>query len=252
MMTRKYSYYPAFDGKKSQPGTVKLVELCGAKWKATNMGIYAARLMRNSHTEGKKIGDPGMEKWMSVHSTGAACDLGYSDRKVGEAMWDFFLGNAAALGIEEIHDYAFDSDNADKNVGYGRGFRCSRGEGAAGVKIFTDSDNAGSFGGKWLHIELSPEMAKDAAKFAAAWNALTTAGAAPAPAKSAGAMAYPGTALTGGSTGDAVKALQTKLGVPATGTFDDATAKAVKAFKIKNGLPQDSIAGPKVWAKLFS
>ena len=176
-MPRKYSYYPSFDGKKTQPGTAKLVEYCGIRWKTSNMGTYVARLMRNSHTEGKKIGDPGMEKWMSVHATGAACDVGYTDRKVGEAMWDWFLKYTKELGIEEIHDYAFDANKADKNVGYGRGFRCSRGEGAAGVKIFTDKDNAGSFGGKWLHIELSPEMAKDADKFVAAWKSLPKPGA---------------------------------------------------------------------------
>lgn len=76
--------------------------------------------------------------------------------------------------------------------------------------------------------------------------------AAPAAAKSTGAVAYPGTPVTAGSTGEAVKALQAKLKVPVTGTFDDATTRAVKAFKVKNGFAQDSIAGPKVWAKLFS
>lgn len=171
-MPRKYPYYPSFDGKGSQPGTVKLVELCSKRWKATNMGIYSARLMRNSHTEGKKIGDPGMDKYLSVHATGAACDIGYTDRKVGVAMWDWLLENAEALGIVEIHDYAYDDNATDKKPGYGRGFRCSRGEKSAGVKVYDVKDNAGSFGGKWLHLELSPEMAKDAAKFEAAWRAL--------------------------------------------------------------------------------
>jgi len=92
-MPRKYSYYPSFDGKKAQPGTEKLAELCAKRWKTKNMGIYVARLMRNSHTEGKKISDPGMEKWMSVHATGAAVDLGYPDRKTGVAMWYWFLAN---------------------------------------------------------------------------------------------------------------------------------------------------------------
>jgi hypothetical protein len=114
-----------------------------------------------------------MDKFLSVHSTGAACDVGYSDRKVGIAIWDFLLANTKELGIEEIHDYAFDANPKDKNQGYGRGFRCSRGENAAGVKIFTATDNAGSFGGKWLHIELSPAMAKDADKFTKAWEACT-------------------------------------------------------------------------------
>ena len=121
--------------------------------------------------------DPGMEKWLSVHATGAAIDIGYEDRKVGVAMWDWFIKYTKELGIEEIHDYAFDANPKDKNKGYGRGFRCSRGENAAGVKIFSESDNAGSFGGKWLHIELSPEMAKDAVKFEAAWRALPKPGA---------------------------------------------------------------------------
>ena len=173
-MPRKYSYYPSFDGKAAQPGTLKLAELAKKRWKATNLGIYSPRLMRNSHTEGKKIGDPGMEKWLSVHATGAAIDLGYTDRKVGLAMWDWFLAHTKELGIEEIHDYAFDANVKDKVQGYGRGYRCSRGEGSdpKSVKIYDAKDNAGSFGGKWLHLELSPEMAKDAAKFEAAWRAL--------------------------------------------------------------------------------
>jgi hypothetical protein len=115
-MPRKYSYYPSFDGKKAQPGTEKLADLCNRRWKTKNMGIYVARLMRNSHTEGKKIGDPGMEKWMSVHATGAAVDIGYDDRKVGVEMWDWFIKYTKELGIEEIHDYAFDKENFTQNI----------------------------------------------------------------------------------------------------------------------------------------
>lgn len=171
-MARKYSYYPAFDGKGSQPGTVKLAELCGKRWKVSNMGIYSPRLMKNSYTVGKKISDPGMSKWLSVHATGAAVDLGYKKRKVGVEMWNWFIKYTKELGIEEIHDYAFDKNTKDGKPGYGRGFRCSRGENEAGVKLFTKDNNAGSFGANWLHIELSPEMAKDAAKFEAAWKSL--------------------------------------------------------------------------------
>lgn len=177
-MARKYPYYPAFDGKKAQPGTEKLVEFCGKRWKTKNLGIYSARLMRNSHTAGKKIGDPGMEKWLSVHATGAACDVGYAKRATGVEMWDWFLKYAKELGIVEIHDYAFDANASDKKPGWGRGFRCSRGEGEKGVKIYNDKENAGSQGGMWIHIELDQEMAKDAAKFEAAWRALPKPGAA--------------------------------------------------------------------------
>jgi hypothetical protein len=50
------------------------------------------------------------------------------------------------------------------------------GEGEAGVKIYNEKENAGSFGGKWIHIELEPEFAKDAAKMEAAWRALPKPG----------------------------------------------------------------------------
>lgn len=171
-MNRIYPYYPAFDGKKAQPGTEKLVELCNKRWKTKNLGIYNNRLMRNSATEGKKIGDPGMEKYLSVHATGAAADIGYPDRKTGLEIWEWLLKYTKELGIVEIHDYAFDANVKDGKPGFGRGYRCSRGEGQKGVKIFTAIDNAGSFGGQWLHVELEPEMAKNAKKFETAWRAL--------------------------------------------------------------------------------
>lgn len=172
-MTRKYPYYPSFDGGAAGAGTLKFVELCTKRWKGTkNLGIYQVRLMRNDKTKNMKIGDAGYEKFLSVHATGAACDVGYPNRKVGVQMWDWFITYTKELGIVEIHDYAFDANVKDKQMGYGRGFRCSRGEGLSGVKVFTASDNAGSFGGQWLHVELEPEMAKDAAKLEAAWRSL--------------------------------------------------------------------------------
>lgn len=182
-MPRKYPYYPSFDGKGAQPGTVKFVELCGKRWKTKNLGIYNNRLMRNSHTAGKKLGDPGMEKWLSVHATGAAADIGYPNRAVGLAMWNWFIAHTKELGLVEIHDYAFDANASDKKPGFGRGYRCSRGEGEKGVKIYDAKDNAGSFGGQWIHIELEPEFAKDAAKMEAAWRALPKPPEPTAPAK---------------------------------------------------------------------
>ena len=163
---RKYPYYPSFDGKGAKPGTEKLVELCGKRWKTKNIGIYSNRLMKNDHTAGKKIGDPGMEKYLSVHATGAAADIQYPDEKVAREMWDWLLANSEALGICEVHWYAFGD--------FGAGYRCSRGEGKSGVKIFTKDDNAGSYQGNpnWLHVEISPEMAEDPERFEAAWRAL--------------------------------------------------------------------------------
>lgn len=150
----------------ARPGTAKLVELCGKRWKFTNMGIFANRTMNNPKAVKGDI------KWLSVHATGRACDVGYKNRADAVAAWDWFLANTAALGIEEIHDYAFDSNVNDKALGWGRGYRCSRGEGVKGVKIYDSKENAGSQGGKWLHLELSPEMADDATKFEAAWRAI--------------------------------------------------------------------------------
>lgn len=165
-MTRKYSYYPSFDGKGPQEGTLKLVDLCGKRWKTKSLGVYQVRLMKNDHTVGMKLTDPDAGKWMSTHATGAAADIQYPSEAVARQMWDWFLANSEALGIEEIHWYAFGD--------YGAGYRCSRGEGKKGVKVFTAVDNAGSYSGSpsWLHVEISPEMAKDAAKFETVWRSL--------------------------------------------------------------------------------
>ena len=184
-MPRKYPYLPAFDNKKAQPGTEWLANACVRRWKCRVGGIYAFRLMRNSHTKNLKVGDPGWEKWLTVHATGAAADIHYPNETVAREMWDWFLGSSvidgkevqhsAHLGICEIHWYAFGK--------FGAGYRCSRGEGKSGVVVYKSAEeSAGSFDGNpdWLHIELSPEMAKDAARFELAWRSLPKPGAAPA------------------------------------------------------------------------
>lgn len=150
----------------ARPGTQKLVELCGKRWGFSNMGIFSNRTMNNPKA---KKGDP---KWLSVHATGRACDIGYKDRADAVQAWEWFLKYTKELGIEEIHDYAFDANVKDGKPGWGRGYRCSRGEGEAGVKIYDANDNAGSQGGKWLHLELAPSMADDANKFEAVWRSL--------------------------------------------------------------------------------
>jgi hypothetical protein len=132
------------------------------------MGSFSNRMMNNP----KAVkGDP---KWLSVHATGRACDLGYKDRKDAVQAWDWFLKYTKELEIEEIHDYAFDSNVKDKVLGWGRGYRCSRGEGTnpKSVKIYDSKENAGSQGGRWLHLEISPAMADDPERFEAAWRAL--------------------------------------------------------------------------------
>jgi hypothetical protein len=149
----------------ARPGITRFVELA-QKRGFSNMGTFSNRQMNNPAA---KKNDP---KFLSVHATGRACDIGYKDRNQALVMWDFLMANTRALGIEEIHDYAFDANLNDKELGWGRGYRCSRGEGnnPASVRIYDASNNAGSQGGRWLHVELNAEMADDARKFTAAWR----------------------------------------------------------------------------------
>lgn len=161
-MTRPYPYYPAWDGKKASALIEKVAALLSARYGGKSIGTYSARLMKNDHTAGKKIGDPGMEKYLSVHATGYALDWSYAgagkkngctDEELARTVWDFLLANSKDLGICEVHWYAYGD--------YGAGYRCSRGEGKTGVKIFTKDDNAGSYQGSpaWLHIEVDHKYA---------------------------------------------------------------------------------------------
>jgi hypothetical protein len=153
---RKYPFYPSWDGKKASPVTEKLMDLCKRRWGFSNLGIYANRQMRGSNN-------------LSVHATGFAVDIGYGTGKDARAKavqaWDWFLKYSEELRICEIHDYAYKE--------WGRGYRCSRGAGTKGVKIFTATDNAGTPGptSTWLHVEVSNDW-ESAEAFEAAWRAL--------------------------------------------------------------------------------
>ena len=155
-MPRKYPFYPSWNGRKASPVLEQFVKNMGARWKFKNLGIYANRTMRGSEN-------------LSVHATGWACDIGYTDRKVAVAAWDWLIAHTKELRIAEIHDYAYKDPKQSK--AWGRGYRCSRGEGVKGIKIFTADDNAGSPGGKWLHVEIENTW-KSAEEFQAAWKAI--------------------------------------------------------------------------------
>ena len=147
-MARKYPFYPAWVGKGESAIINKVVELCGKRWGTKSIGTYNVRLMKNDHTAGKKPTDPGMDKYLSVHSTGFAADIQYPNEKVANEMWNYFVKYSEQLKIAEIHHYSYGD--------FGRGYRCSRGAGQAGVKTFTKDDNAGSYQGSpnWLHLEV--------------------------------------------------------------------------------------------------
>jgi hypothetical protein len=146
-----------------RPGTLKFAGIMVNRG-FTNLGIWAHRPMRQS--------DPKAAPRLSVHATGRAVDLGYDPKKAttvgGYCLW--LAENHVALGIEEVHDYAGTSKaGAEK---WGRGFRCNR-NGAPGWKEWTETDNGGTPGGKWIHVELAPAMADDPKAFVKAWKTLS-------------------------------------------------------------------------------
>jgi len=166
-MTRKYTGNSDGLAKGPRPGTEELFRLASKRWGFSNLGIFSNRRMNNDAAKA----DPTNPKFLSVHATGRAVDMGYKDRKKAEECWAFLVLNSAALGIEEVHDYAFDPDGKGPGKAWGAGYRCSRGEGLAGVVIFDAKRNAGTPGGLWLHVELSPAMADNPKAFRDAWIA---------------------------------------------------------------------------------
>jgi hypothetical protein len=156
-MARKYLYFPAYDGKKASPVMQRLIHLMGRRWGFTSLGIYANRPMRNPQAKGA----------LSTHATGWALDAGHKDLKVLEEAFTWLVTHSEALRLSEAHQYSYGK--------YGRGYRCSRGAGMKGVKVFTATDNAGSIAGKWLHLEVDNTWGADEAgadAFEAAWRAL--------------------------------------------------------------------------------
>ena len=144
--TRKYT---GFDGiaQNYLAGTERfknlVIFLNGGKLK--NFGSFQVRKIR------------GTDKW-SVHATARAIDFGYTNREDGLTFIDFLVRNAEAFGIEAIHDYMYGE--------WGRGWYCNKGE----WKVYTK--NSIGDGGNWVHVELSPEVAKDAAYVDAVFNCL--------------------------------------------------------------------------------
>lgn len=156
-MSRPYPFFPAWDGKKASPVTKWFVMACGRRWGFMNLGIYANRPVKNPAAKGA----------LSVHATGWACDIGYSSTKAGRRKaveaWEWLVENSEALRIAAIHDYRFGQ--------YGRGYRCNRGPGQKGVKVYQNLKESAGRGGNWLHVEIENTW-ESAAEFEAAWKAI--------------------------------------------------------------------------------
>lgn len=152
---RPYPYYPAKPGRGKLAGTEWFVHACNRRWGFKNLGTFVLRDMR---------GKPGQ---VSVHATGAACDIGFAGMKPAEVLeaWNWFMAHTRQLGIVEAHWYT------KPGTKYGIGYRCSRGEGEAGCIQWTASNNGGR-GGAWFHVELAPEFAASAEKMSEAWRSL--------------------------------------------------------------------------------
>lgn len=137
-MTRQYTGFDSL-AKGTQPGLRALVDLiCFLNHgKITDLGTWMVRDARG------KTGVP------SVHGTGRAADLGWFDRKDGERLIDWLVTNADTLGLEILIDY--------HPRPFGRAWRCDRGR----FKTYLKRTVAGAPGGRWIHIEISPTMAKN-------------------------------------------------------------------------------------------
>ena len=154
-VNRPYTGSKDAPGTQTQAGCLEMVRLIRKTWGFTFHGGFNNRTIYSGSSKGK----------LSVHATGRAIDIAYPKTAYGRnqavQVWVWLLQNTKALGIEAMHDYSHGE--------YGQGYRCSRGEGCEGVVQFTKDNNAGSVGGNWLHIELSPKMAKSRIRFRRAW-----------------------------------------------------------------------------------
>jgi hypothetical protein len=160
-MSRKYPFYPAWDGKKASPVLVWFVKATNRRWGFTNLGIYVLRPVRNPYAKGA----------LSVHATGWACDIGYPSTKAGRKTaleaWEWLLKYSEELRIAEIHDYRFGE--------FGRGYRCSRGAGERGVIEYRNAKQSAGRGGNWLHVEIENTW-ENAKEFEAKWRSLPKPG----------------------------------------------------------------------------
>jgi hypothetical protein len=91
-MSRKYPFYPAWDGGAASPVTKKFYDLCKRRWAFTNLGMYVVRPMRGS-------------KNLSTHATGFSVDMGYPATRAGRATareaWDWLIEHSEELRISQ-------------------------------------------------------------------------------------------------------------------------------------------------------
>lgn len=139
--------YTGFDVYSSGalPGTIALRDIIlFLNPKLTNLGTYAKRDAR---------GKPGQP---SVHATGRATDIGYTDRSDIQPVVTWLTDNADLLGVEMVADYY--------PKPWGMSWRCDR----HAWKVYDRRTIHGAPGGRWIHIEIAPYLANNAAAMNAA------------------------------------------------------------------------------------
>ena len=146
-MNKRRPYPPATAAAKSKrPGTEKFVQLARRRWGFTNLGTWVVRDMR---------GRPG---FLSVHATGRALDLGYSDRKAALEAIRWFVDNNGALGVTLVNDYMQGK--------FGATWKCDR----QSWKVHEKSELGSR--GHWIHVELDAWAADDPVAIERVWRSL--------------------------------------------------------------------------------
>ncbi len=150
-------YTGTSDGVASakRPGTERFVILCNKRWQFKNLGTWVVRDIK---------GKPGS---LSVHATARALDTSYGANKAaGKEAILWFVQYAAALGLEEVHDYSGITKKGCET--WGRGWRIGR-----GWKDWSADDNGGSQKATWIHVELAPKYADMlAGDYEAVWRSV--------------------------------------------------------------------------------
>ena len=155
MTVGKYTGTSDGIAKAKRPGTEQFVYLCNRRWHFKNYGTFVVRDIK---------GKPGT---LSVHSTARALDTFYGANKTaGKQAILWFVEHAAALGVEEVHDYSGITKKGCET--WGRGWRIGR-----GWKDWTAENNGGSQKAAWIHVELAPKFADmSPAEYEAVWRSV--------------------------------------------------------------------------------
>ena len=196
----------------------------------------------------------------SVHGTSRALDLGWTndggkyqgwgehDPVVAFCNWMTTDEVAEALRLEMLLDYW--------PKPYGRGWACSR----WAWRTYSSRMMAGTPGGRWLHLEISPEYVKDGDYYRRTLAELLDGKPIPGlehvtrpQVELDGDPQLPQPTLRLGSRGPAVRWVQRLVGATADGDYGPRTRRAVTAWQADHPAagPADGIVGPRTWQAML-